>query len=169
MQDIVEVVGLEKGSLYGHFPTKEDLAVAAFEYAWQQTCAARTADMNSAANAIDKLKIHVDNALICPSFPGGCPLINTIADSDDGNAALKKVAREALKTWRLYLEGIVRDGQARGEIRTEAASGEVAALIISLLEGALVLGRLDKKAGFLERAGRHLHLYLDSLSIQIQS
>jgi TetR/AcrR family transcriptional repressor of nem operon len=31
MQDIVEAVGLEKGSLYGHFPTKEALASASFE------------------------------------------------------------------------------------------------------------------------------------------
>jgi TetR/AcrR family transcriptional regulator, transcriptional repressor for nem operon len=164
MQDIVEVVGLEKGSLYGHFPTKEALAVAAFEYAWNETCATRMAGMDTVSNAIEKLKIHVANAVSCPGFPGGCPLMNTITDNDDGNAALKRTARDALKEWRLYLESVVKDGQERQEIRPEIAPEEVAALMISLLEGAMALDRLDKKSGFLERAGRHVDLYLDSIA-----
>ena len=166
MQDIVEAVGLEKGSLYGHFPTKEALAVAAFEYAWGQVCAARTARMDDVSNAIEKLKVHVDNAISCQPFSGGCPLMNTLTDNDDGNPALRKTAREALKKWRLWLEEIVKDGQARKEIRPEIAPEEVAALIISFLEGALALERLDKKTGFLEKAVRHLSLYLDTIACQ---
>jgi TetR/AcrR family transcriptional repressor of nem operon len=34
MGDIVEASGLEKGTLYGHFSTKEELALLAFDYAW---------------------------------------------------------------------------------------------------------------------------------------
>jgi TetR/AcrR family transcriptional repressor of nem operon len=164
MQDIVEVAGLEKGSLYGHFPNKEALAVAAFEYAWGETCADRMAKMDTVTNAIEKLKIHADNAMSFPAFPGGCPLMNTITDNDDGNPALKRTARDALKKWRLYLESIVKDGQSRKEIRAEIAPEEVAALIISLLEGALALDRLDKKAGFMEKAVKHVNLYLDSIA-----
>ncbi len=164
MQDIVQAVGLEKGSLYGHFPTKEALAVAAFEYAWNQVCAARTARVDTASNAIEKLKVHVDNAMSCPDFPGGCPLMNALTDNDDGNPALKRAARHALKKWRLWLEDIVREGQARKEIRSEIAPEDVAALIISLLEGALALNRLDRKAGFLEKAVRHVSLYFDTIA-----
>jgi TetR/AcrR family transcriptional repressor of nem operon len=166
VQDIVEPVGLEKGSLYGHFPTKEALAIAAFEYAWSETCAARTANMNTATNAIEKLKIHVNNVVSCPSFPGGCPLLNTITDNDDGNPALKKKAREALKGWRLYLESIVKEGQGRKEIRPETEPEEISALMISLLEGAMALDRLDRKSGFLEKAGRHVSSYLDTVACQ---
>jgi TetR/AcrR family transcriptional repressor of nem operon len=164
MQDIVEEVGLEKGSLYGHFPTKEALAVAAFEYAWGETCAARVNGMDTATNAIEKLKIHVANAVSRPSFPGGCPLMNTITDNDDGNAALKRTARGALRRWRSYLESVVKDGLERKEIRPEVLPEEVAALIISLLEGAMVLDRLDKKPAFLEKAGRHVNKYLDTIA-----
>lgn len=166
MQDIVEAVGLEKGSIYGHFPTKEALAVAAFEYAWTETCAARTARMDSVTNAVEKLKIHVDNAISCPSFPGGCPLLNTVTDNDDGNPALKKIARDALKGWRSYLQSIVKEGQDRKEIRSELEPEEVAALMISLLEGAMALDRQDRKSGFLEKAGKHLNFYLDTLAYQ---
>jgi TetR/AcrR family transcriptional repressor of nem operon len=164
MQDIVKAVGLEKGSIYGHFATKEDLAVAAFEHAWQQASNARLAKMDTAENAISKLRIHVDHVASLPSFPGGCPLINTVVDSDDGNATLKKLAREVLKEWRMYLQSIVKDGQDRKEIRAEVDPGEVATLIISLLEGAMALDRMDKRSGFLANAGKHLNSYLDTLA-----
>jgi TetR/AcrR family transcriptional repressor of nem operon len=163
MQDIVEAVDLEKGSLYGHFPTKEALAVAAFEYAWRETSDARLDKMDTVTNAIEKLKIHITNLVSLRPFQGGCPLINTIADNDDGNTALRKLARDALKQWRLYLQSIVEEGQDRKEIRAEVDSEEVAALIISLLEGAMALDRVDRKSGFLAKAGRHLNFYIDTL------
>jgi AcrR family transcriptional regulator len=37
MGDVVEASGLEKGTLYGHFSTKEELALLAFDYAWKDT------------------------------------------------------------------------------------------------------------------------------------
>jgi TetR/AcrR family transcriptional regulator, transcriptional repressor for nem operon len=151
MRDIVEAVGLEKGSIYGHFPNKEALAVAAFEYAWRVTRSARVAKMDTVGNAIDKLKLHVDSLVSLPQFPGGCPLINTIVDSDDGNSMLKKKAREALKEWRLYLLGIIAEGQACKEIRARVEPEDVVALLISVFEGAMALDRVDKKSGFLER------------------
>lgn len=163
MQDIVGAVGLEKGSLYVHFPNKEALAVAAFDYAWNETCTTRTSGMSAVAGAIEKLKLHVHNSVACPSFPGGCPLLNTIIDSDDGNSALKKQAREALKGWRNFLLGIVKEGQLHHEIRPDVEAHDVVAVLISLLEGAMVLDRFDKKAGFLETAERHITLYLDML------
>jgi len=166
MQDIVEAVGLEKGTLYGHFPTKEALAVAAFEYAWNETCAARTARMDTVTNAIEKLKIHVDNALSCPSFPGGWPPAEHDYRQYDGNSALKKMAREAFKGWQSYLEGIAKEGQERKEIRPEFDPEDIVAVVISLLEGAMALARLDKKSGLLGRAGRHINSYLDARACQ---
>jgi TetR/AcrR family transcriptional repressor of nem operon len=164
MQDIVKAVGLEKGSLYGHFATKEELAIAAFEYAWRETSSARLAKMDSVENAIAKLRMHVNHVVSLPSFPGGCPLINIVVDSDDGNTTLKKMAREALKGWRMYLQSVVEEGQGRNEIRAEVDPGEVATLMISLLEGAMALDRVDKKSGFLANAGKHLNSYLDTLA-----
>jgi TetR/AcrR family transcriptional repressor of nem operon len=164
MQNIVEAVGLEKGSLYGHFPNKEALAIAAFDYAWKETSGARIARMDSVANAIEKLKVHVNHLVSLPQYPGGCPLLNTIVDSDDGNPALRRLARDALRQWRLYLQNIVAEGQARKEIRAGIEPEDVAALLISLFEGAMALDRLDRKSGFLEKAGKHMNSYLDTLA-----
>jgi TetR/AcrR family transcriptional regulator, transcriptional repressor for nem operon len=73
MQDIVDAVGLEKGSLYGHFPNKETLAAAAFEYSWGETCAARTAKMDTVTNAVEKLKSMSTMQCHAPRFLVGAP------------------------------------------------------------------------------------------------
>ena len=166
VKDIVDAAGLEKGSLYGHFPNKESIAVAAFDFAWKETCESRTAGMSQLDGAIEKLKLHVHNSVVRPAFPGGCPLINTVIDSDDGNPALKKQAREALKAWRGFLEGIVQRGQERNEIRSDIEAGDVVSVLIALLEGAMVLDRFDQKVGFLGKAEKHVAAYLDSIAVK---
>jgi TetR/AcrR family transcriptional repressor of nem operon len=61
MGDIVAASGLEKGTLYGHFSTKEELAVLAFDYAWQETSDKRLRNIETVSNAVEKLKLHIDN------------------------------------------------------------------------------------------------------------
>lgn len=164
MQDIVEAVGLEKGGVYGHFANKEALALAAFDHAWTETCTSRTEGMDSTTGAIAKLKRHVHNAVNRPSFPGGCPLANTIIDSDDGNPALKKRARRGLREWQTFLEDIVKEGQDQNQVRPDIDAHDVVAVLISLVEGAMFLDRFEKKTGFLESAQRHITSYLDTLA-----
>jgi TetR/AcrR family transcriptional regulator, transcriptional repressor for nem operon len=163
MGDIVAASGLEKGTLYGHFSTKEELALLAFDYAWKDTSDKRLRNVDTASNAVDKLKLHVDNYVNTPSFPGGCPLLNFAVDTDDGNLALRTRVRKALKGWEDFLAKIVQDGQSAGEINPEIAPHSVANLVISILEGGTVLARINKRSAALDDAQRHLNLYLETV------
>ena len=111
MGDIVAASGLEKGTLYGHFSTKEELAVLAFDHAWQETSDKRLRNIETVSNAVDKLRLHIDNYVNTPSCAGGCPLLNFAVDADDGNPALRTRVRKALKGWEDFLAKIVEDGQ----------------------------------------------------------
>jgi TetR/AcrR family transcriptional regulator, transcriptional repressor for nem operon len=162
MQDISAATGLEKGSLYSHFATKEELAVAAFDHAWAQTCSARAGNLDQASNSVDKLKLHITNFVSKPSFPGGCPMLNTVLDADDGSAALRRRAECAMRDWVGFLADIARAGQAKGEIRSTLNPEELAILIISLLEGAFVSSRLQRSRDALVLAQQHLDSYLES-------
>jgi TetR/AcrR family transcriptional repressor of nem operon len=162
MGDIVAASGLEKGTLYGHFSTKEELALLAFDYAWKDTSDKRLRNIESVSNAVDKLRLHVDNYVNTPSFPGGCPLLNFAADTDDGNLALRTRVRKALKGWEDLLAKIVEDGQAAGEVNPEIAPHSVANLVICVLEGATVVARINKRSAALSDAQRHLSLYLET-------
>jgi TetR/AcrR family transcriptional repressor of nem operon len=162
MGDIVEASGLEKGTLYGHFSTKEELALLAFDYAWKDTSDKRLRNIDTVLNAVDKLKLHVDNYVNTPSFPGGCPLLNFAVDADDGNLALRARVRKALRGWEDFLAKIVEDGRSAGEIDPEVEPRSVANLVISTLEGATVLARINKRSSALDDAQKHLSLYLET-------
>jgi TetR/AcrR family transcriptional regulator, transcriptional repressor for nem operon len=162
MGDLVAASGLEKGTLYGHFSTKEELALHAFDYAWKDTSDKRLRNLDTISNAVDKLKLHIDNYVNTPSFPGGCPLLNFAVDADDGNLALRTRVRQALKGWEDFLAKVVEDGQVAGEINPEIDPHSVANLLISLLEGATAIARLNKRSGALDDAQKHLGLYLET-------
>jgi AcrR family transcriptional regulator len=162
MGDIVAATGLEKGTLYGHFSTKEELALLAFDYAWKDTSDKRLRNVETVSNAVDKVRLHVDNYVNTPSFPGGCPLLNFAIDADDGNLALRTRVRKALKGWEDFLAKIVEEGQSAGEINPEIDPHSVANLVISTLEGATVVARINKRSAALADAQRHLRLYLET-------
>jgi len=161
MHDVSSATGLEKGSLYSHFSTKEELAIAAFEYAWEKTCLARVGNLDEVSNSVDKLKLHIENFVAKPSFAGGCPMLNTSLDSDDGNAALRHSAEAAMSGWVQYLADVIRVGQGMGEIKTSVQPEDLAVLIISLLEGASVSSKLRRSPDPLIQSQRHLVNHLE--------
>lgn len=148
MQDIMEATGLQKGGLYRHFASKEELAAEAFRYSLKQAVKIRTDALDPTQNAAERLHEVIEQFVEKPSpVPGGCPILNTAIDADDGNAVLRKLAHEGLKEWRARIAGIVKEGIARNEIRKDVDPGAVANTIIAGLEGALMISRLEGSRG----------------------
>jgi TetR/AcrR family transcriptional regulator, transcriptional repressor for nem operon len=167
MQEIMAATGLEKGGLYRHFSSKEELAAEAFRYAISRTEKSRTDNLSHIAGAIPRLRAFVERFVKTPSaIPGGCPLLNTAIDSDDGNSTLRKLARQGLAEWKERLADIVRDGKRNGEIRKSVKSRYVANTIIATLEGALMISRLEGDRQALEDAAESLLSFLSDLAVQ---
>jgi len=163
MADLMEATGLEKGGIYRHFSSKEDLAATAFDFAWQATTYVRMHDLDSVPNSVDKLKRFMANFVERrPSVPGGCPLLNTAIEADDGNPLLRERARRALHQWQDILSEIINVGLERKEIRSAIDPKKLATLIIGSLEGALMICRLERNREALVEAQAHLGSYLDS-------
>jgi TetR/AcrR family transcriptional repressor of nem operon len=163
MSELMKATGLEKGGIYRHFFSKEAVAVEAFDYAWQAALSARTYDLDVVPNSVDRLKRFVANFVgRRPSVPGGCPLLNTAIDTDDGDPVLRERARKALREWRDLLSSIIRTGVERKEIRRGVDAKKLATLIISSLEGALMISRLERDRGALMAAQSHLERYLET-------
>jgi TetR/AcrR family transcriptional regulator, transcriptional repressor for nem operon len=159
LSDLMRATGLEKGGIYRHFSSKEALAAEAFDYAWRETLDARIHDLETISNSVDRLKQLVANFVERRGvIPGGCPLLNTAIDTDDGNSVLRERARKALRSWRSYLISMISDGIKAREIRPRVNAKKLATLIISSLEGAVMLCRLERS----EEALRHVQAHLDS-------
>ncbi len=164
MQDVMEATGLEKGGLYRHFGSKEELAAEAFRYALAGSVRLRTDELEKRHGAIGQLRSAVRRFVEAPSsLPGGCPLMNTAIDADDGNVVLRNLARKAFADWRERLMGMVREGIRRGEIRNGTEPRAIANTIIATLEGALMLSRLEKSPEALEDARTSLDVLLGAI------
>jgi TetR/AcrR family transcriptional repressor of nem operon len=61
------------------------------------------------------------------------------------------------------LAKIVEDGQSAGEINPEIDPHSIANLLISILEGATAVTRINKRSAALDDAQRHLNLYLETV------
>jgi len=163
MSELMKATGLEKGGIYRHFSSKEEVAVEAFDYAWQAALNARMYDLDQVPNSVDRLKRFVANFVERrPSVPGGCPLLNTAIDADDGNPVLRERARKALREWRDLLGSIISAGIERREIKRAVDARKLATLIISSLEGALMVSRLERDREALLAAQSHLERYLET-------
>ena len=93
-------------------------------------------DLDRIPNSVDRLKQSIANFVERrSSVPGGCPLLNTAIEADDGNPILRERARKALGKWRELLTSIISDGTKRKEIRRGIDANKLATVIISALEG----------------------------------
>jgi len=164
LSDLMRATGLEKGGIYRHFDSKEQLAAEAFDYAWKVALDTRFEGTQEISNTVDRLKRIVWNFRDQRSglVPGGCPLLNTAIDSDDGNTKLRAKALAALRSWLKRLQSVIEEGKRRGEILRGVDSSELGTLIISTLEGSLMVRRLQRKDDARDLASRHLVEYLET-------
>jgi TetR/AcrR family transcriptional repressor of nem operon len=162
IHDVMAATGLEKGGIYRHFESKEELAAEAFDYAWTVSSSKRRQSLDSIPNHADRLKQHLANFVTRTGLPGGCPLLNTAVDSDNGNPVLRERVRNALHNWQAMLRDILEAGIHAGTIRPGIDVGAVANHIIGGLEGAMLISRIEHNDQALRQALNHLDSYIET-------
>jgi TetR/AcrR family transcriptional repressor of nem operon len=75
---------------------------------------------------------------------------------------LRAKARGALKDWRDRLEKTIAQGIEDGEIKRKVDPQKFATLVISSLEGALMMSRLEKNNEALLAVQSYLNQYLEN-------
>ena len=163
LSDLMDATGLQKGGIYRHFSGKEELATEAFDYSWQKAVTGRLEGVENLPNSVDRLKKMVDNFVDMRAglVPGGCPLMNTAIEADDGNTVLRNRARKALQSWITRLSRIAAAGIHKHEIYSRIEPRKLSEWIIGSLEGALLISRLQKDGEPLHNARLNLHEYLE--------
>jgi TetR/AcrR family transcriptional repressor of nem operon len=159
--DIMDATGHKKGGIYNHFESKEYLALAAFDHA-AAVLARRFAPVWE-IGGLESLRAFVDTFRGYAEHPplvGGCPVLNTAIESDDGDPALRGRVRDVVDGWREDLRNAVAVGQARGEVRADIDGDDLATLLIATLEGGLMLTKLYGDGVHLERAAAHLDRHI---------
>ncbi|MDX1993055.1 MAG: TetR/AcrR family transcriptional regulator [bacterium] len=166
MDDLMKATDLTKGGIYNHFGSKEALALEAFEYAFGLVKARFRELSEGKRTTRDRLYAVLElfrSVLDDPLLAGGCPLLNTAVEADDANEPLRNRAREAADDWRGYISRTVRKGLELGDVRPEVEPEAVASVMISTLEGAIMLSKLYGDNIHMHRTVDHMAAYIDSL------
>ena len=168
MQDIMMATGLTKGGLYGNFKSKEEIALASFEFAVEAVKKEVARRTHVIENSLDKLKgvvyFYKEN-LFTPPVEGGCPILNASIEADDNNPALREKVIEALDYWQQRIIYTISKGIERKEVKQEIDLKEFASLFISTLEGGIMLSRIYRDQYHFDNVCKQLLKLIEEIRI----
>jgi TetR/AcrR family transcriptional repressor of nem operon len=166
MSDITEATGLTKGSIYGNFANKEEVALAAFDYNSAKIRKQIQERIQKADTYYDKLLVYaqVYHSFTRASFPaGGCPILNTAVDADDTNPLLKDKAAQAVLRWKKSIENLVQAGIEAGEFKEDADISGTALSMIALIEGGIMIAKVTNTPASLDKVLKTVNAFVLAL------
>lgn len=142
LSDIVEATALTKGAIYGNFENKDELAVAVYNHNFYSLRRRIAQEVRIQEKAIDKLLgitgYYRNNwKQVCER--GGCPILNASVEADDHLSYLKKPVQDSIKVFVKDIVYMIELGQKNKEFRRNINPTEYAYVIITMLEGAIML------------------------------
>ena len=163
LSDLTEATKLTKGSIYGNFENKEEVALAAFDYNWKTVQDIVKGEMADKDSYIGKLMVYVSTYESFFKYPfpqGGCPILNTATESDDTHPALRKKAAEALVLWKNSIIRLVECGIQAGEIKNDTDAEEVALTIMAMIEGIIMITKATGNKNYWHKVTRSVEKFI---------
>lgn len=144
LTDLTNATKLTKGSIYGNFTNKDEVALAAFDYNFNRVILYLRERILTKENSIDRLLVYPTvyrDFLRIPFYKSGCPILNTSTEADDTHPQLKDKASKALTFWKESIENQIKRGIERNEIKADTNSSEFALVLMSIIEGAIMIAK----------------------------
>jgi len=166
LSDMTEATGLTKGSIYGNFSNKDEVAMAAFDHNVKKVQQIINSEMSKHSSAKDKLLVHVhvyENFLKFPFPEGGCPILNTAIEADDTHPQLRKKVAEVIISWKNKLAGIIQKGIDDKEFHTPIDPEQVAISIIAMIEGGIMIAKVTGKMQYRNSVMQSVAVLVNSL------
>jgi TetR/AcrR family transcriptional repressor of lmrAB and yxaGH operons len=157
LHDILATAGSPRGSLYFHFPKgKEQIGEAALALSAEATRQgiARAAEVSESAEIfLVRMVRAMASDLERSDYKDGCPIATTALETAAHSEVLGRATRNAFQKWELEIKrGLFRFGMAAGDADLAAT------LVLSQLEGALLLARTYRSLEPLRRAEQAVKL-----------
>jgi len=159
INEIAEVSGAPKGSLYHYFPGgKDQIAVAAVRFAGGvvvATLETLAQEHDTAAAMIRAYCKLLAGWMAKSGFRDGCPIATTLLEAAPQSKEMAAAGREAFAGWcAVIARALVRDGFGKAEAK------RLSTLAVSSLEGALILARVEASARPIEDVAKALGVAL---------
>ncbi len=162
--DILTTAGVTKGTLYHHFESKEQLGLEILRRGREGFMSFLDAafGVEDPEDALERffaaaLRKHDDTG-----FKGGCLWGNTALEMSDTNPEYTDRVREVFDEWIGKVAAVISAGQTAGRFRTDRGARDLARVVVSTVEGGIMLSRLSKADG-------PFRACLDSLRVMLKS
>jgi len=159
LSDITTATGLTKGSIYGNFKDKDDLALHVYSYQSKKIADGVDQHITQQRTALKKLfavfdfyKENFKNI----AASGGCPLMNTAIEADDSLPFLLPKVRRSFTLWKQRLISILEEGVNNGEFKEHISTEHFALTFMAMIEGGILLSKISGR-------GKDLAIVLDNM------
>ncbi len=163
LKHILEESEAPRGSMYHHFPGgKKELVREATRIEVQYITDYLKAAFEESPGPAEAIRTYIRGAREHARGSGyrlGCPVASLILDSPEASSAIGELCRGALEEWR----ALIRDGLVTGGIPA-ARADSLATLILTSVEGALILARSRRDPEPLDAISRELVAAVEGLA-----
>tara|TARA_R110002073_G_scaffold128999_3_gene275057 strand:- start:10230 stop:10823 length:594 start_codon:yes stop_codon:yes gene_type:complete len=142
ISDLTKATKLTKGSIYGNFKNKEELAIQAFDYNVGRLISDIRIKTTKSSTALERLFAIVDFYKEYFEYSkkfGGCPILNVGVDANNQNTLLLDNVRKTIKKLQGYIAAIIEKGIKNGEIKKEIKPFEWAIRLDTMIQGAVFM------------------------------
>ncbi len=148
VDDICERAGVRKGSFYHFFPSKADLALAAYDEHWARRQPEYDRIFGILSPPLERLtawcafirqnqlNLHARHGFIC-----GCPYCNIGSELSTQDERLRIKSEQLIQRTRSYLESAIRDADRLSQVQVEDVA-QAAEAVQSCAVGLILMAKV---------------------------
>lgn len=158
--EVCSQAGVNKGSFYHFFPSKQDLALAVIDEFGAASAEQLSRALESDAPPLERLerffdasyRAHSESRETCGKLLG-CPIGNLALEMGSQDAVLREKLRDVLDGQIDRFAAVLQEAIDRGELPPQDARG-TAASVLALIEGTLLLAKASDDTEVLRDLGQ---------------
>ena len=117
LSDLIDATGLTKGSIYGNFENKDDVAIAVYKFhvsSLNKRIALFLTDCSTPAEKLKGLTNYYRVNWKTVFERGGCPIQNASVEADDSALFMKRYVQTSIINWTKGISSWIEEGQKKG-------------------------------------------------------
>jgi TetR/AcrR family transcriptional repressor of nem operon len=154
VRDIVEAAGVPQGSFTNHFASKEAFSLEILDRYFAHNRAVMTDTLrNEALLPLKRIRAYIDASIAAIRNHGtknGCLVGNFAAEASDHSEIIRKRVSEIYAEVREAMTDCLKAAVKDGELPKTFKTGEVATFIVTGLQGAWLVSKVERDLAFAE-------------------
>lgn len=158
VRELTAAAGAPLGSFSNHYRSKESFAADVLDLYFEQMDAVMASTIDDASRAprarIDAYLDRITERLAADKFERGCLIGDFSLEIPSASEELRRKLLDLYARWERRFAACIKAGQKDGSIRKDMQAGELAELLITGWEGAILRAKVTRAAAPLERFRR---------------